>query len=68
MEQKLGFVDSGFVKKHVMNLLQIDKETLTLVCTQLRDFIANPFTTPAPPTSTYAYAQCCDAPYVEDPR
>ena len=46
----------------------IDKETLTLVCTQLRDFIANPFTTPPPPTSTFVYAQCCDTPYVEDPR
>ena len=45
----------------------IDKDTLTLVCTELRDFIANP-KPPIPAASTYVYAQCCDAPYVEDPR
>ena len=45
----------------------IDKDTLTLVCTELRDFIANP-KPPIPAASTYMYAQCCDVPYVEDPR
>ena len=46
----------------------IDKDTLTLVCTEWRDFIANPFQTPPPSTSTFVYAQCCDEPYVDDPR
>ena len=46
----------------------IDKETLTLVCTQFRDFIANPFQAPRPAANTLVYAQCCDTPYVDDPR